>query len=107
MRTEIKNIFKECKYCSVIADEVTDLPTKKLYLFYIRYLNNLKEELTIEEVFISSNHTDGRPTGKIIGSHILEMLKIHKIGIKNCRAQAYDGASAMASEAKGASTTNG
>ena len=31
------------------------------------------------------------------------MLKTHKIGVKNCRAQAYDGASTMASAAKGAS----
>ena len=31
------------------------------------------------------------------------MLKTHKIDIKNCRAQPYNGASAMASEAKGAS----
>ena len=66
-------------------------------------MNNLKEEPTIKEVFISSTHIDGRPTGKIIGSHILEMLKTYKIDIKNCRAQAYDGASAMTSEAKGAS----
>ena len=31
------------------------------------------------------------------------MLKAHKIDIKTCRAQAYNGASAMASEAIGAS----
>ena len=66
-------------------------------------MNNLKEEPTIEEVFISPTHIDGRPTGKTIGFHILELLKTYKIDIKNCRAQAYDGASAMESEAKGAS----
>ena len=31
------------------------------------------------------------------------MLKVHKIDIENCRAQAYDHASAIASEVKGAS----
>ena len=31
------------------------------------------------------------------------MLKTHKVDIKNCRARAYDGASAMTSEVKGAS----
>ena len=104
VRTEIRNILKECKFYSVIADEVTDrFANKEILLLCLRYLNTRKEEPTIEETFISSTHIDGRPTGKIIGSHILEMLKTHKIDVKNCRAQAYDGASAMASEAKGAS----
>ena len=45
-------------------------------------------------------HIHGKQTGKIINSHILEMLKLHKIDIKNCHAQACHGPSAMASEAK-------
>ena len=104
VRTEIRSILKERKYYSIIADEVTDrFAGKEILLLCIRYSNNLKEEPTIKEVFISSTHIDGRPAGKIIGTHILEMLKTHKIDIKNCRAQAYDGASAMTSEPKEAS----
>ena len=39
----------------------------------------------------------------MIDSYILELLKAHSIDIENCRAQTYDGASAMASEVKGRS----
>lgn len=60
---------------------------KVLLLFCIRYLDNLKEQPTIEEVFISPTHIYDRPTGKIIGSGILEMLKTQNIDIKNCRTQ--------------------
>ena len=54
MRTKIRNILKECKYYSIIADEVTNtFVNKEILLLCIRYLNNLKEEPTIEKVFIS------------------------------------------------------
>ena len=70
MRNEISNILKECKYYSIIADEVRNtFANKEVLLLCISYFNNLKEE----------------PTGKIIGSHILGMLKIYKIDVKNCR----------------------
>ena len=94
--TEIRNKLKEFKYYSIIADEVAKrFVNKEILLLCIRHLNNLKEEPTIEEVFISWTHIDGRPTVKIIGSHILDMQKTHKIDIRNCREQAYDSASAM------------
>ena len=51
VRSEIRNILKECKYYSVIADEVTDrFANKEILILCIRYLNTLKEEPTIEEV---------------------------------------------------------
>ena len=60
---------------------------KVILLFHIRYLNNLKEEPIIEEIFISPSHIYYRPTGKITGSGILEMLKAQNVDIKNCRTQ--------------------
>ena len=56
VRTEIISILKECNHYSVIADEVTDrFVNKEILLLCIRYLHNLKEELTIEEIFYLIN----------------------------------------------------
>ena len=70
-----------------------------ILLFHIRYLNNLKEEPIIEEIVISPTHIYYRPTGKITGSGILEMLKTQNIDIKNCRTQGLQSAMVKAKEA--------
>ena len=44
----------------------------------------------------------GRATGKNVAEHIINILKNHEINIINCRAQAYDGASAVSSDIKDA-----
>ena len=49
-----------------------------------------------------SLHTQGRATVQTIGNSILLLLQRNEIDISKCRAQAYDGASAMNSEVPGA-----
>ena len=44
----------------------------------------------------------GRSTGKNVAEHIINILKTHEINISNCWGQAYDSASAMSSNIKGA-----
>ena len=58
----------------------------------------------IEETFLDSNHIQGRPTGKVIGNHILKLLADHGFNVKDCRGQAYDGAAVRSSQTKGASS---
>ena len=104
VRMKIKDIVEKTKYFSIIADEVTDrYSNKDILLLYLRYLN-IDRKIgvpVIEETFLDSNHIQGRPTGKVIGNHILKLLADHGFSVKNCRGQAYDGAAVMSSQTKG------
>ena len=67
VRTEIRNILKECKYYSVIADEVTDrFANKEILLLCIRYLNTLKEEQ------LSKRFSSHQPT--LMGDLLVKLL---------------------------------
>ena len=57
------------------------------------------EKPYICEKTFDSLHIQGRPTGQTIRNSILLLLQRNGIDISKCRAQAYDGASAMSSEA--------
>ena len=88
----------------MITDEVTDrYANKDILLLCVRYVNLLQEKPTIQETFLDSAHVQGRSTGAIIGNHILNILLKDKIDLDHCRAQVYDGESAMAGKSKGAS----
>ena len=76
---------------------------KEILLVYLRYIDLLREKPVIQEAFLHSIHIQGRPTGKVIGTHILNILDKHQINLEHCRAQVYDGARAMSSSNKGAS----
>ena len=92
------------QYYAVIADEVTDRRAKKeILLLCLRYVNFCNDEATVRETFLDSVHVQGRTTGRTIGNHILQILKKAGIDISLCRAQSYDGASAMSSSNVGAS----
>ena len=43
-------------------------------------------------------HIKGRPTNKTIGKNILEIQGNNRIGVADCKAEAYDGAKIMSSE---------
>ena len=75
------------------------MPIKRCLLLCVRYMNLLHEKPTIQETFLDAVHVQGRPTGAIIGNHILNILLKHKIDL----AQIHDGASAMANKSKGTS----
>ena len=65
-------------------------------------------EFTTGETYHSGNifrlsTCAGKAYGCNIGNHILNILLKHKIDLEHCRAQVYDGPSAMASKGKGAS----
>ena len=78
---------------------------KEILLVCFGYIDLLREKPVIQETFLDSIYVQGRPTGKVIGTHILNILDKHKINLEHCRAQVYDGASAISSRNKGASAT--
>ena len=67
-----------------------------------KILADYREENNCTRTFLRSNHISGRATGKTVAEHIINILKKHEININNCRRQAYDGASTMSSDIKGA-----
>ena len=78
---KIKDIVEERKYLSIITDEVTDRHSNKeivmsTELLCLRYLNIDHKTVVpvIEEIFLDSNHIQGRPTGKVTGNDILKLL---------------------------------
>ena len=56
------------------------------------------------ETFFDSIHISVRPIGQNIGKNILSLLEKSEIDIKKCRAQAYDGASAIWGNNSGAAS---
>ena len=105
IRRHIRLTLNNTKYFCLIADEVTDsYANKEILLVCLRYIDLLREKPVIQETFLDLIHVQGRPTGKVIGTHILNILDKHQINLKHCRAQVYDRASAMSSSNKGAST---
>ena len=87
----MKNLFdivEKTKYFSIIADEVTDrYSNKQILLLCLRCLS-IDRKIgvpVIEETFLYCNHIQGRPTGKVIGNHILKLLADHGFDVKDCR----------------------
>ena len=76
---------------------------KEILLVCLRYIDLLTEKPVILETFLDSIHVQGRPTGKVIGTHIWNILDKHQINLEHCRAQVYYWARAMPSSNKGAS----
>ena len=103
VRDRIRGTLNDHVYCSVIADEVTDRHgNKEIILVCLRFLQTIGKKVIVQESFLDSNHMSGRATGKYIAEHIINILKKHEININNCRGQAYDGATIMSSDIKGA-----
>ena len=98
-----KNIVEETKYFSIIADKVTDrYSNKEILLLCIKYLNidHKIVVLVIWETFLDFNHIQSKPTANVIENHILKLLSDHGLNLKDCRLQAYDGATVMSSQTK-------
>ena len=76
---------------------------KEILLVCLRYIDLLTEKPVTLETFLDSIHVQGRPTGKVIGTHIWNILDKHQINLEHCRAQVYYWARAMPSSNKGAS----
>ena len=75
VRRHIQYVLDDFKKFSVIADEVTDRHANKEILhFCVRYINLLQEKPTIQKTFFDAVHMQGRPTGAVIGNHILNIL---------------------------------
>ena len=99
----IRRTLNNTKYFCLIADEVTDsYANKEILLVRFGYIDLLREKPVIQESFLDLIYVQGRPTGKVIGTHILNILDKHQINLEHCRAQVYDGARAMFSSNKGA-----
>ena len=104
IRNRIKEIIARENYYAFIADGVTDrYANKEVLLVCLRYVNYLNGKPKIEEAFFDSVHIQGLTTGHNIAKHIIDVLSTNGIDIHGCRAQAYDGASAMSSNVRGAS----
>ena len=90
-------------YFAVIAEEVTDrFFNSEVLLLCLRYVTFHNEKPKKYETFFHSLHIQGRPSEQTIGNSILSFLQRNDTNISNCRAQAYDGASAMSSSRYGA-----
>ena len=90
-------------YFAVIADKVIDrFSNSEALLLCLRYVTFHNEKPKICEAFFDLLHIHRRPSGQTIGNSILSLLQKTDINISNCRAQAYDGASAMSSDRCGA-----
>ena len=88
-------------FYSIIADEVTDKFTKKeVLVLCLRFLDTRERPAAIKEEFIDFANI-GKTTGEAIANKPLEIIQRIGIPIENIRGQAYDGASAMASEKVG------
>ena len=101
---KIKDIAEKTKYLSIIADKVTDRYSNKVILLFYRMSLNIDRKIgvpVIEETFLDSNHIRGRPTGKVIGNHVLKLLADHGFNVKDYRGQAYDGAAVISSQMTG------
>ena len=93
------------EYYVIIADEVTDrFSYKEIWHFCLRYVTFQNCLLIILETFFDYLHKNDHPTGQTIGENILALLEKNNIDIEKCRAQAYDGASAMCSSSSGATS---
>ena len=91
VRMKIKDIVEKTKYFSLIADEVIDrYSNKEILLLCLKYLNINRKICVpvIEETFLDSSHTQGRPIGKVIGNHIFKQLADHRFDVKDFRGQA-------------------
>ena len=97
IRRHIRFTVNNTKYFCLIADEVTDsYANKEILLVCLQFIDLLREKPVIEETFLDSIHFQGRPIGKVIGTHILNILDKHQINLEYCRVQVYDGPSANA-----------
>ena len=96
IRTDILEDVKHDKFCSIIADEVTDATNKEELSLVIRYVH----EGQSREVFVDFVEVE-RSTGRVLGEAILKWLRDHKIPPADMRGQCYDGASNMAGARSG------
>ena len=96
-----ESIMKKIKedileYYAIFAGEVTNgFSNKEILLLCLRYITFQKGLFIIHETFFDSLYINGRPTRQTIGKNILSLLERNEIDVEKCRAQAYDGASAM------------
>ena len=99
LRSKIKDEVSD--YYAIVVDEVIDrFSNKEILLLCLRYVRLcVNEKPYICETFFDSLHIQGRPTGQTIGNSVLLLLQKNGIDLSRCPAQAYDGASAMISEA--------
>ena len=87
---------KESHFFGIQADEVADVSGLEQLGLSIRYLKD-GESIEQHVAFIECKAT----TGQAICSKIVEELNCLKIDVRNCRAQAYDGAGAMSGHLNG------
>ena len=88
-------------FYSIIADEVTDkYANKEVLVLCLRFLDSREHPAIIREEFIDFANIE-RTTGEAVADKLTEILRLLAIPIENMRGQAYDGASAMASEKRG------
>ena len=95
-------IQKEDAFFSIIGDEVTDkYANQEILSIFLRFLDlNNDVSLKFKEVFFDYVNLD-KTTGESIPNAILSSLAENNIDVAFARGQAYDGSSAMSSEACG------
>ncbi|XP_071477426.1 52 kDa repressor of the inhibitor of the protein kinase-like [Diadema antillarum] len=102
LRDNILAPLKHVKYFSVIADEVTDPHgNQEVLSLCLRFVDVTDTKPHVREVFLDFLHLQ-RATGKRIAESILSLLDKHGLDVQDMRGQSYDGASAMASDKRGA-----
>lgn len=105
LRENILAPLKHVKYFSIMADEVTDPHgNQEVLSLCLRFVDVTDRKPHVREVFLDFLHLQ-RVTGKRIAESILSLLDKHGLDVQDMRGQSYDGASAMASDKRGAQAT--
>ena len=100
IRKHIVERGKKCRFCDVIADEVTDAANREQLSLVIRYFN--PESKTGAERLLDFTECHLGVTGHAIAETILNLLQKNHLDPELLRGQGYDSASNMAEKVKGA-----
>ena len=83
-------------FFSILADEVTDCPTKEQMSLVLCYVDRKRE---IQEQFVTFIHCDSGILGKAFKDTLVHYVtKDLQLDITKCRGQCYDGAANMAGQ---------
>ena len=89
--------MREAQFFSVIADEATNVANDEQLSISVCYVDDSGPQ----ERFLGFHECQAGVTGEAIARDILEQLANWQLELRFLRAQAYDGAGAMAGQVKG------
>ena len=98
IRDIILEELRNCRFFSIIADEVTDSSNSEQLSIVLRFVD---DKMNVREEFMGFVECKTGVTGKALAGTILDTLDEWKLDKQNLCGQAYDGASSMAGATRG------